>query len=275
MGDAGIFAAERAGRVGFDVDFAETRVESVVMDEAPERLGAEIEEKFERFHGLERADDARKDAENARFGAGRDGAGRRWFGQKAAVTRAAEMRGEGGELAFKLKNGAVNEWFFQKKSGVVGGETGREIVRAVENEIMRFQEFEGVFGSETLLMRDEIEMRVDSQKSATSGVELELADLIAVMDRLAVEVGKFNPIVVDDGDGSDARRGEVGGGWRAETAAADEKNGGFFEFFLAGFTDLRKKRLAGVSLFFLGAEHGELKKAHIARFKSENFIERN
>jgi hypothetical protein len=43
---------------------------------------------------------------------------------------------EDGHLAFKLKNGTVDEGFFEKEGGVVGGEARGEVVRAVENGIV-------------------------------------------------------------------------------------------------------------------------------------------
>lgn len=117
------------------------------------------------------------------------------------------------------------------------------------------------------MMSDEIEVRVDGEESTAGGVEFALADLVGIVEGLAVEVGKFDAVVVDDGDGADAGGGEVGGGGGAEAAAADEEDGGGFEFFLAYFADLGEEGLAGVALFFLVTEHGGVRKRVFGDFK--------
>lgn len=121
------------------------------------------------------------------------------------------MGGESGELAFKLENSAVNERFFEKKGGVVGGEAGWEIIGPVEDEVVRLQKFEGVFGGEPSVVADEIEVGINGKESAAGGIEFEFADLVGIMDGLAVEIGKFDTVVVDHGDGANAGGGKVGG----------------------------------------------------------------
>jgi len=135
-------------RIALDFDFAEGGAEGAVVDEPAERGGADSGEEFDRFHGLEAANDSWEHAQDTCFGSGGDGAFGWRFGEEAAVAGAAEVGGEGGDLALELENSAVDEGFFEEEGGVVCGEAGGEVVGAIEEGIVGGEEVEGVFGGE-------------------------------------------------------------------------------------------------------------------------------
>ena len=80
--------AVRAVRVGLLLEVEEARAECVVDEEASDERGAEVEEDLDRLDGLQGADDAGEDAEDAGFGARWSELGRRGLGEQAAVARA-------------------------------------------------------------------------------------------------------------------------------------------------------------------------------------------
>ena len=131
FGDAWVVSAERAPRVALDFDLAEGGRESPVVDQTTQRSLPKACQKLDRFHRLEASNDSREHAQDTSFGSCRDRAVGRRLWQKAAVTRSTEVWREDGHLAFKLKNGTVDEGLFEKEGGVVGGEARREVVRAI------------------------------------------------------------------------------------------------------------------------------------------------
>jgi len=78
------------------------------VDESSQRWGADLREEFDRFHGLEAANNAWEHAQDTCFRSCGHGTFGRRFGKKAAVAWASEVWGKDGDLAFKLVNGTVD-----------------------------------------------------------------------------------------------------------------------------------------------------------------------
>ena len=255
--NGGVFAAKRAVGVAFDFDFAEGGGEGPVVDEATQRRGPDSGEELDRFHGLQGADDSREHAQDASFGSCRDRAFGREFRQKATVTGATEMGGEDRDLSLELKNGAVDEGLFQKKSGVVGGEAGGEIIGSVDEGVVRGKKVGGAFGGEAAGVEGDFDVGVDPVKAVAGALEFRTPDAIAVVKNLTVKIGKVHGVGVDEADVPDPGGGKVEEGGGAESAGPDTEDGSLFEPLLPCFADFGEHGLTQVTVGFLrGERHG-------------------
>ena len=132
-------------RIAAEAEFAEFHFERVEEEQAADERTALAEGEFQDFRGLDGADDAGQNAQDAAFGATGDHAGRRRFGIKAAVTRAVEMRREDAGLALEPEDRAVNVGLFEQDAGVVGEVAGGKIVRAIDDDVVLGRGFPGRF----------------------------------------------------------------------------------------------------------------------------------
>ena len=130
------------------------------MKQATHQRFADGEQKFDRFDGLRRSDDPRQYAEHSGFGATRNTSGFRRLGKQAAVTWAAEMRGKHRCLSIKPKNGAVDVWFPRKNTNVVRQIAGREIIRAVDDDVVVSDDLAGVRARQPAIMQFDFDIRV-------------------------------------------------------------------------------------------------------------------
>src|SRR6202142_2319576 len=98
-----MLAANGTLRIFAQLQFAEAHGQSVKEKQAPDERIALADDELQRFSGLNRSDNSRKDAEHAAFRAGRHQAGRRRLGIQAAIARAGGIS-EYGDLAFEAEN---------------------------------------------------------------------------------------------------------------------------------------------------------------------------
>src|SRR5437879_1011714 len=98
----------RTLRIAPQFKFPKFHFERFEMQKASDERLSNSENKFYRLDRLHHPDNPRQHAENARLGATRDCPWRWWLWEKAAVTGAAQMRGEDSALSVKTKDGAIN-----------------------------------------------------------------------------------------------------------------------------------------------------------------------
>ncbi len=108
------------------------------MDEAPNERFANADDQLDRLDGLHDADDAGQHTKHAAFGAARNHARRRGFRIQATVARPLKMRGKDGGLALKTEDGTVDIRLLQEHADIVGEVAGREIVRAIDDDVVVF-----------------------------------------------------------------------------------------------------------------------------------------
>ncbi len=174
-GNGAFGTAKRTGWVGFDLDLAEAGGQGVVMHEASERWRPQTGQKFDCFHRLKGADDARQDPQDPGFSATGHRSGRGWLREQASVARSPQVRCEYRDLSFKLKDGPVDQGLLEKEGGIVGGEAGRKIVRAVEDGIVSLEEIERIIGGETPGVNDDFDVRVDLLEVGAGALQFGLA----------------------------------------------------------------------------------------------------
>ena len=83
----------------------------------------------------------------------------------------------------------------------------------------------------------------------------ETANAMAQSERLALQVGQGNRIVIDHAQGADAGGRQIHQRRRAKAAGADHEHRGLLQRGLAGAADLAQHDMAGIAFEFVGAQH--------------------
>src|SRR5262245_35055459 len=78
------------------------------------------------------------------------------------------------------------------------------------------------------------------------------------MERLSVKIRRVDPVIVGNADPPDSRRGEVGGGWRAQTSRAHDEDTRCLEALLTVDPKARQADLASIAPKLIRVEHPRL-----------------
>ncbi len=135
--------------------------------------------------------------------------------------------------------------------GVVVDEVaGFEVVGGVEDELGGGEELVDVGGDEVGDVGVDGDGGVEEGDLAAGGFGFGegFAGVGLVEEDLALEVGGFDEVAVDEGEGADAGAGEEGGGGGSGGSDADDGDVGGGEELLAGGSDAGKEDLAGVAV---------------------------
>ena len=178
--------AMRAAGVFGEFDFSGGEAKRVEVEEFADGWLADVEEELEGFEGLEGADESWEHAEDTCFVSGRDRALRWEFGDHATeaggglAVGCLEMGGEDAELAFELVNRSVDEGLLL--CGGLGGdeETGGEVVGAVEDEVVGFNEVAFVILGEVLWVGGDLDLGVEGAEVGGGDFGFGLANAFVV-----------------------------------------------------------------------------------------------
>jgi hypothetical protein len=91
-------------------------------------------------------------------------------------------------------------------------------------------------------------MRGALAHEARGQIDLSLAKLVALVERLALKVGQFDPVIVDDGQMTDAGSAQSGQHTAGDPAGANDYDPGFFQALLARAADLGKNDMPRVAV---------------------------
>lgn len=247
------FGDGAAGGIGGEAQGARGHRERIPEEEAAGERFAEAGEDFDRFGGLDGADEAGEDAEDAGFGAVGHGAGRGWLGEEAAVGGAAAEIEDAG-LAFEALDRAVDEWAVGEHAGVVDEIARGKIVGAVEDDVVRGDEGEGVGAREAGDDGRDGEKRIEREQAAGGGGGFGQAGVGGGVEDLPLEVGDVDGVGVDDGDAADAGGGEVEEGGAAESAGANDEYGAALQRGLRLGAEAGEREVALVTGKFVGGK---------------------
>ncbi len=113
------------------------------MRKRPDQRLADAEDELHGLGGLDRADEPGQDAEHARLGAARDEPGRRRLRIQAAVAGAVLGR-EHRRLPLEAEDAAVDVRLAEQHAGVVDEVARREVVGAVDDDVVAAEQIERV-----------------------------------------------------------------------------------------------------------------------------------
>ena len=124
--------------------------------------------------------------------------------------------------------------------------TGREVVRAVEDDVGRAHERGEALGPGALRERVHLDVGIDRGDRGRGRGGLGLADRGEAMDDLALQVGEIDAVAVADGDAADAAGSEVEKRRGAEAARADDKRVSGEEALLRILAELVQQQVAAI-----------------------------
>ena len=210
-----------------------------------------------RLGGLDHADDARQHAQHAAFGAARHEPRRRRLGIEAAVARAV-LGGEHRRLAFEAEDAAVGVRHPHQHAGVVHQVARREVVGAVEDDVVALEQAHRVVGRQRLFVGLDLHVRVQRVDLVLRRRQLGAADVVGRVQQLPLQVAVVDDVEVDDADAAHARRRQIHRGRRPQSARADAQHAARLDPALPVHADLRHDQVAAVALDLLGVERRQL-----------------
>ncbi len=124
---------------------------------------------------------------------------------------------------------------------------GREVVGAVEDEVVVGDDRQRRVGREALAVLDHGRHRADRVDRVGGRGRLGPADVGVAVDHLALEVRRLDDVVVDDAERPHPGRGEVEQRGRPEAAGADDEDPGRAQPSLADAAEVGQEEVARVA----------------------------
>ena len=103
----------------------------------------------------------------------------------------------------------MGEGHVRERAGVVDEIAGREVVAAVDHEVVVGDKVLDVGRIDARLVLLDIDVRVHLLDELRRRIHLLATDVVVSMDDLSLEVGAFDDVVVHDTEGADASSREV------------------------------------------------------------------
>src|SRR6202035_2554828 len=150
-------------------------------------------------------------------------AGGRRLRVEAAVAGAV-VRPEHGRLAVETVDRAPHVRLVQQHARVVHQVAGREVVRAVDDQVVRLEDLHHVVRVKPRLVQDDLDGPVGLFDRLLGRLRLRLAYVGDAVNDLALQVRLVDGVEVDDAERAHAGRGQVKQRRGAEAARAPDKD---------------------------------------------------
>src|SRR5207245_10282243 len=148
--------------------------------------------------------------------------GRRRLWKDAAVAGSIE-RLEDAHLSVEPKDAAVDDGLSEQHTGIVDQVTGGKVVTPVDDQVVVLENADHVVAGQSLLVRHDLAIGVEVFDSLLRRVGLRLADPLAVVEDLALQVAGVDQVGIQDANSSHAGRGQVVGGRGGGAGGADDE----------------------------------------------------
>ena len=242
--DARILTADGTLGIAAGLELAEAHLQSVESHQATNQRIADAYDQLDRLDGLHDTDDAREYPEDASLGTAWNHAWWRRFRIEAAVAGTAEMRSEHGALTVEPENGAIDIRLLLEDTDIVGEIAGRKIIRPINHDVVRGDDFSRVLGSEEAVMKVDLHVGVDRLNGVFRAVDFLAADIAGAVQDLALEVREIDGIEINEANPADAGGGKVESDRGAESARSYTENAGRLDPFLPLEGDLGHDEVA-------------------------------
>ena len=259
LGDGRVVAAQRAARVLADAELAVLHLQGVVDHQLADQRLADAGEQLDGLVDLDRADAGAQHAQHAALGARRHHARRRRLGVEAAVAGGVDaLRGrpEDRRLAVEAVDRAPDVGLVQEVRRVVDHVARREVVGAVDDQVVVGEDLEHVVVVETLVVHDHVDQRVGLLDGVARRLGLGPADVALPVDDLALEVRLVDLVELRDAERAHTGRGQVEQGGRAEAAGADHEHLGVLQPLLTRHPDVGDDQVTAVAAYLVDGELG-------------------
>ena len=224
------------------------------MNKASDERFANTHDELDRFNCLHHPNHAWQNAQHAALGATWNHPWWLWLGVEAAIAWAAEMRGKNRALPIEAEDRAVDIRLFQKNTDIIAQVASWKIIRAVDDDVIGFNNLAGVFRLEEGIVQIHLHIRVDFFNAVAGAVELLAAHILRSMQNLALKVRVVHHIEIHKSERADASGSKIKSDRRAESAGANAKNLCGFEAFLTLHRDFGHDEMPRVAGHLVVAE---------------------
>ena len=131
----------------------------------------------------------------------------------------------------------------------------REVVGAVEHQIIRTDQRHRIARRQPFAVTDEVHMRIERMDSRGGAIDFQRADIRRRMDDLALQIGQRHLVIVHDAQRADTGRSKIHQRGGTEPTGADHQHLRSAQLRLAGATDLAQHDVARIALEFIAAQH--------------------
>src|SRR5262249_28415236 len=157
-------AAHRTLGISADLELLKAHLQGIVQQQSANQRRALAENQFHRLSRLNTADQAGQNTQDSTLGTARYLAGRRRFRVKATVTRTLRWK-KHRCLTVKPKDAAVNIRFPQQDASIVDQVARREIVGAVDDDVVRFENRQRIGRRQARFKEIDLDLRIDGAKA--------------------------------------------------------------------------------------------------------------
>src|SRR6267154_774287 len=159
------------------------------------------------------------------------------------------MRGKERGLSFELVDRAVDVWLPFPNAHVAGKVTRRQIVGAIDYDVVIADQLDGVAGGQSCRVGLDDDRWVDGKQTRARRIGFLATNVVRSMQELPVKIAKINRVLIHDSESSDAGGGEIKRCWRTQPAGSDAQYPRFFQsaltFFARSAGIVHRSRRAG------------------------------
>ena len=160
------------------------------------------------------------------------------------------MRLDRRELTFEPEHAGGDQCFLREEAGVVDQEASREIIRAIEHDVVLRDERDDIVGIDQLVIRVDGNFRIDGGERLLSGLDFWFSERGSRVHDLSLEIRKIDNVPIDETDRPDTGRSEIESSRRSQTTGTDQQDLGPLELQLALATHILKDDVPAVPLNF-------------------------
>src|SRR5262249_10503439 len=100
-------------------------------------------------------------------------------------------------LSFKTEDAAVNIRFMQKDAGIVDQITGWEIVGAINDDVIVFEDLHDIFGRKLGAISGDLDVGIDRSDAVFGGLYFGTADILGAKSHLALKIGEICQVEIN------------------------------------------------------------------------------
>src|SRR6266550_1074617 len=240
-----VCAAGRTLRILSNFNCTECHCQRVDSQQPSDQCVSQAKQHLYRLCRLNGTDEAGHDSENAALGAARYQLGRGRLAKETAVART--IRGAKNRcLPLEPIHAAVDVWNPEQHRGVVDQVAGREIIGAVDYQVIATGHLERICGGKSSGVWLDMNVRIDVAQAIDGGVELGTTYSRRPVQNLAMQVGQIDRIEIDQADRPNSRGCEIQRDRRAKAAGANKQRARVLERTLAFLANLRQENVPTV-----------------------------
>ena len=135
-------------------------------------------------------------------------------------------------------------------AGIVDKELDGEVVGAVDYEVVVLDDVEGIVGTEEVVVRDDVDVRVDGLDLGGCAFHLGTPHILRKVAYLPLEVGDVDDVEINNADGADTRCGQIERDGGTEPTRPHNEDFCRVDFLLSLDADIGKEYMAAIPLNF-------------------------